>query len=216
MIFLSFFHMLREAESEFKTMAGESSYWYTTVAFVAGMAIAILIDSLTHREAETMGDDNCKYCPEAKRKTPKTGMFVALAIALHNFPEGIATFTTANVNTVVGIYTALAVAIHNIPEGLCVALPVYYETGSRAKSVIYATLSGLTEPLGALVAYLLLAPFMSPLLLGSMIGVVAGIMVYVSIDELLPTACRYWRWHTALSGMVIGMMVMALSLHFLI
>ncbi len=215
MIFLSFFHMLKEAELEFKTATENGSHGYTIAVFIGGLAIAALVDFLTHDKAECFGHGSRTHCAGTKDKIPKTGIFVALAIALHNFPEGIATFMTANVNVAVGIYTALAVAIHNIPEGMCVALPIYHETGSKVKSAAYALLSGLTEPLGALAAYLILRPFISPFLMGAMIGAVAGIMVYVSIDELLPTAWRCWRWHTALAGLVFGMAFMAFSLYVL-
>lgn len=142
----------------------------------------------------------------------RTGLFSALAIAIHNFPEGLATFMSALEDPTLGISIAVAIAIHNVPEGISVAVPVYFATGSRRKAVGYAFLSGMAEPLGALIGFLLLMPFISPILLGYIFAAVAGIMVYISLDELLPTAEKYGEHHVAIWGVIIGMAIMALSL----
>lgn len=142
----------------------------------------------------------------------RMGMFTALAIGLHNFPEGLATFIAALDDPRLGVAIAVAIALHNIPEGLSVAVPIYYATGSRAKAFWYAALSGLAEPVGAALGYFLLAPFLTPVVMGVLFAAVAGIMVFISLDELFPTARAYARGHEAVYGVVAGMAVMALSL----
>lgn len=142
----------------------------------------------------------------------RTGLFSALAIAIHNFPEGLATFMSALEDPALGISIAVAIAIHNVPEGISVAVPVYYATGSRRKAVGYAFLSGMAEPLGALVGFLILMPFITPALLGYIFAGVAGIMVYISLDELLPTAEKYGEHHVAIWGLIAGMAIMAVSM----
>ena len=142
----------------------------------------------------------------------KMGVMTAVAIAVHNFPEGIATFMAALENPTLGIAIATAIAIHNIPEGIAVSIPIYYATGSRKKAFGITLLSGLAEPLGALLTYLILMPFLTPVVMGCVFAVVAGIMVFISIDELLPGAHEYGEHHIAVYGLISGMAVMALSL----
>jgi ZIP family zinc transporter len=142
----------------------------------------------------------------------RMGLFSALAIAIHNFPEGIATFMSAIQDPKLGISIAVAVAIHNIPEGIAVSIPVYYATGNRKKAFMYSFLSGLSEPLGAIVGFILLRRFISPSLFGIIFASVAGIMVYISLDELMPTAEKYGHHHISIYGLIAGMAVMALSL----
>ena len=142
----------------------------------------------------------------------RMGVMTALAIGIHNFPEGIATFTAAAENLTLGVAIAVAIAIHNIPEGIAVSIPIYYATGDRGKAFRLSLLSGLAEPVGALLAYLVLMPLMSPTLMGCILAAVAGIMVYISIDELLPAAREYGEAHIAIYGVVAGMALMALSL----
>jgi len=148
----------------------------------------------------------------AKASLNRTGLLAALAITVHNFPEGIATFMAALTDPALGMAIAVAIAIHNIPEGIAVAVPIYYATGSRKKAVVYSTLSGLAEPLGALVAFALLLPFFSPAIFGIMFACVAGIMVFISLDELLPAAEEYGAHHLCIYGLVAGMALMAISL----
>ncbi len=142
----------------------------------------------------------------------KMGTFAALAIAIHNFPEGIATFTSALQDPSLGIAIAAAIAIHNIPEGIAVSVPVYYATGSKKKAFKLSFLSGLSEPIGAIVAYLILMPYLNDVMFGIIFAAVAGIMVFISLDELLPAAKKYDEAHTSIYGLVAGMAVMALSL----
>lgn len=142
----------------------------------------------------------------------RMGVFTALAIAIHNFPEGFATFLSALQDPKIAIPIAIAIALHNIPEGIAVSVPIYYATGSRSKAFWLSFASGLAEPVGALVGYLLLRPYLSDTLFGISFAGVAGIMVYISLDELLPTAEEYGEHHLAIGGLIAGMAVMALSL----
>ena len=140
------------------------------------------------------------------------GVMTALAIGIHNFPEGIATFTSAVDNMALGVAIAVAIAIHNIPEGIAVSIPIYYATGDRRKAFRLSLLSGLAEPVGAILAWLVLTPFMTPTLMGCILAGVAGIMVFISIDELLPAAREYGEAHISIYGVVAGMALMAVSL----
>ncbi len=164
-------------------------------------------DDTTERRHMTGGLD-----PESRDKLRRTGIFTAIAIAIHNFPEGLATFTIALSEPATGIAITVAIAIHNIPEGIAVSVPLYYATGSRKKAFAYSFLSGLAEPAGAVVGFLLLLPFFSPAIFGLLFAGVAGIMVFISLDELLPAAEKYGEHHLCVYGLVSGMAVMALSL----
>ena len=147
-----------------------------------------------------------------RRRLKRAGLFTAIAICVHNFPEGIATFVSALESIEIGIAVAIAVAIHNIPEGIAVSVPIYYATSNRKKAFWYSFASGLAEPVGALLAYLLLMPFLSPMLMECTFAIVAGIMIYISLDELLPAAHQYGHSHLVIYGLVAGMAIMALSL----
>lgn len=147
-----------------------------------------------------------------KRQLHRMGLMSALAIAVHNFPEGMATFAAAAQSPELGLPVALAVAIHNIPEGIAVSVPLYYATGSRKKAFWLSFLSGLAEPAGALIGWLLLSSLITPVGLGAVFGAVAGVMVFISLDELLPSAQKYGEHHAAVWGLVAGMAVMAASL----
>jgi len=153
------------------------------------------------------------------KKLMRMGLFTALAIGIHNFPEGLATFLAALQDPRLGIAIAVAIALHNIPEGISVSVPIFYATGNRKKAFVYSFLSGLSEPVGAGIAYLALRLFMGgetgvipPQVMGVLFGGVAGIMVYISLDELLPTSRAYGKGHDSLFGLIGGMLVMALSL----
>lgn len=140
------------------------------------------------------------------------GLLTAAVITLHNFPEGLATLLTSMQDIHLGIPVALAVAIHNIPEGIAVSVPVYYATGSRWQAFGWSALSGLSEPLGALLGLLILSGFWSQALLGLSLAAVAGIMIFISFDVLLPSAETYGEHHPTVYALVAGMAVMALSL----
>ena len=145
----------------------------------------------------------------------RTGLLVALGLGIHNFPEGMATMGAALQDTKLGLAVAVAIAVHNVPEGLAVAVPVWAATGSRRKAFLWSFLSGLAEPAGAVLAFLLLGAFLTPVLLSAMLGLVAGFMVYVSLDELVPSSREYGHEHLSILGVGAGMAVMAASLELL-
>lgn len=215
MIYVSFVELLRQADT---TLAAE---WGTrnaslicAASFFAGILLIGIIDRLVPsfenpHEARAVEELNEK---PRDPKLMRMGLLTALAIGIHNFPEGIATFAAAMDDTALGVAIAVAIAIHNIPEGIAVSIPIYYATGNRRKAFLLSLLSGLAEPVGAVLAWALLAPFMSPTLMGCILAGVAGIMVFISIDELLPAAREYGEAHTSIYGVVAGMAVMAASL----
>ena len=147
------------------------------------------------------------------RKLMRMGIMSALAIGIHNFPEGLATFTAALKDSSLGVAIAVAIALHNIPEGLAVSIPIYFATGNRKKAFWMSFFSGLSEPAGALIGYLLLLKFFNDVIFGILFAMVAGIMVFISLDELLPSAREYGEAHMAIYGLVSGMIVMAVSLY---
>ena len=215
MIYVSFVELFQQSQLTLAAEWGQRPGTAMTVAcFFAGILLIGIIDRLVpsvenpheaHRVEEMAGQPR-------NPKLMRMGLMTALAIAIHNFPEGIATFTTAVDDTTLGAAIAVAIAIHNIPEGIAVSVPVYYATGDRAKAFRLSLLSGVAEPVGALLAWLVLMPFMSPTLMGCILAGVAGIMVFISIDELLPAAREYGEAHISIYGVVTGMAVMAVSL----
>ena len=140
------------------------------------------------------------------------GILTALAIGIHNFPEGMATFTSALRDPHLGAAIAVAIAIHNVPEGIATSVPIYFSTGSRKKAFLVSFFSGITEPLGAVIGYIILRPFFNDTIFGILFGMIAGIMVFISIEELLPMAREYDKSKITIIGFVIGMIVIAASL----
>lgn len=212
MIYVSFMEMMPQARMDLMAEFGDKmGTFYLIIAFFSGIALINLIDflipeSMNPHEIQGVEDMNKEH------SLKRTGILVALSIAIHNFPEGIATFTSALGSLDVAIPITVAIAIHNIPEGIAVAVPLYHATGSRKKAFWYSFLSGLSEPFGALIAYLFLMQFWTPAMSGIILAVVSGIMVFISLDELLPSAEKYGKHHISIMGLVIGMLVMALSL----
>jgi ZIP family zinc transporter len=189
----------------------------SVIAFFIGILLIALIDMMI---PESRNPHHFKEMPDVlalkvDKALLRTGLFTALAIAIHNFPEGMATFGTTLSDARLGIVIALAIAIHNIPEGISVSVPLFYATGDRKKAFRYSFLAGLAEPAGAVIGFVILLPFLSPALLSSLLAFVAGIMVYISIDELLPMAHRYGHSHTVILGFILGMALMAASLFIL-
>jgi ZIP family zinc transporter len=187
----------------------------STLAFFGGIAIIWLIDRLVPdfenpHEMNMIG--GMEQEPSSEARLHRMGLLTAGAIAIHNFPEGLAVFFSALSNQNLGIAIASTVALHNIPEGMAVAVPIYFATGNRAKAFSYSFLSGLAEPLGAIIGYALLKPFLNPVVFGIVLACVAGIMVYISLDELLPAANENGEHHVGIAGLITGMAVMAASL----
>ena len=216
MIYVSMIEIFSKARSSLEAVYGASKgMLVTTFAFFGGIAVIALIDKFV---PEVENPHQMRDVKEMEKTEPKDqallrmGLFSALAIAIHNFPEGLATFISALQDPALGISITVAIALHNIPEGIAVSVPVYFATGNRRKAFCYSFLSGLSEPLGALIGYFLLMRFFSPALFGLIFAGVAGIMVYISLDELLPTAEKYGEHHVAIYGLIAGMFVMALSL----
>ncbi len=146
----------------------------------------------------------------------RAGVLTAIGIAIHNFPEGLAVFSSVVTgNRTFGVLVAIAIAIHNIPEGISVSVPIEAATGNRQRAFLYSFISGLTEPLGAIIGYIILFPFLTPTLIYALLAFTAGIMVYISLDELLPTASLYGEGHWVITGVGAGMIVMAISLFLL-
>ncbi|MDR1644498.1 MAG: zinc transporter ZupT [Tannerellaceae bacterium] len=212
MIYVSFMEMMPAAKGELEAVFGEKlGALYLLLAFLGGMALITLIDFLV---PESGNPHEMHGVEEMAVKDPlhRVGFVVALSIAIHNFPEGIATFTSALGSIDVAIPITIAIAIHNIPEGIAVSVPVYHATGSRRKAFAYSFLSGLAEPLGALIAYLFLMPYWTPSINGFVLAAVSGIMVFISLDELLPSAEKYGEHHISIAGLVSGMTIMGISL----
>ena len=180
------------------------------VAFFAGMVAMFLVDVLIPHDY--MAERSHTGRSEHSNQLLKTGMFVALGIGIHNFPEGMASFVGALQDPSLGISIAVAIAIHNVPEGLAVAAPIVAATGSRKKALLWSLVAGLAEPLGAGVAALLLFRFLSDTVLGYILAAVAGIMVFITLDELIPVSRSFGREHLSIVGVGLGMLVMAVSL----
>jgi len=216
MIYVSMVEIFVKARIALEAALGITrGYWWTTIAFFCGIFLIALIDKLVpsfENPHEIRGVEDMNK-EEAKEKALyRMGMFSALAIGIHNFPEGLATFTSALSDPTLGISIAIAIAIHNIPEGIAVFVPIYYATGSTKKAFIYSFLSGLSEPVGAIVGYGIFYKYFNAVTFGLLFAGVAGIMVFISLDELLPTAEKYGEHHLAIYGLIVGMAVMALSL----
>lgn len=217
MIYVSFVEILRKAQSSLAEVLGpRAGAWAAVGAFFAGIAFIAIVDRLVPEAGnphEVKGpEDMVAGSPLPRAALLRMGLLSALAIGIHNFPEGMATFVATLQDPKLGLPIAVAIAIHNIPEGIAVSVPVYYATGSRRKAFTYSFLSGLAEPVGALLGFLLLQRFLDGAASGLLFGAVAGIMVFISLDELLPTAQRYGEHHVAIYGLLAGMGVMALSL----
>ncbi|MFP3999842.1 MAG: zinc transporter ZupT [Desulfobacterales bacterium] len=218
MIYVSMIEIFFKARSSLAATLGEQAgYFATTAAFFAGILLIAVIDRLVpsfENPHEIRSVEELEF-PEALKKRNdlmRMGILSALAIGIHNFPEGLATFTTALQDQTLGISIAAAIAIHNIPEGIAVSVPIYYATGSRKKAFILSFLSGLSEPVGAAAGYLILRPFFNDMVYGMLFASVAGVMVFISIDELLPSAQKYGEHHLSIYGLIVGMATMAASL----
>lgn len=221
MILISFIEMFPQASESLTALYGEKmGMFYTLITFFCGMGFIALIDYLvpSHENPHEVNELTIEVHNKAvgqgsgvvnenmgKKKLLRVGLFSAIVIAIHNFPEGLATFVSAMDNVTLGLSIAFAIALHNIPEGIAIAIPIYYATGSKYKAIKSATLSGLAEPLGGLAGYLLFNQLFSESFMGFVLAAVAGIMVYISLDELLPTAENYGEHHVAIMGVVAGM-----------
>ena len=220
MIYVSMVEIFQEAMGSLQGALGmRKGAIINVIAFFGGMLLIALIDKLIPEEGNPHElkhpeEESIPIDPTEKRNRglKRIGLFTALAIAIHNFPEGLATFVSALNEPTVAIPIVVAIAIHNIPEGIAVSVPIYHATGSKKQAFWLSFLSGLSEPLGALIGYLILMPFMNEVMNGIVFSAVAGIMVFISLDELLPSAEEYGEHHLSIYGLIAGMVVMAISL----
>jgi ZIP family zinc transporter len=228
MIFVSLAELFAQSLAQLQAVWGpRPGYWGAIVGFFGGMSLIALIDRIVppavnpHEarakeaaENEAVDSHSCSDDSAAWRgaKLLRTGFLTALVVTIHNFPEGIATLLSSIQSPKLGFAIAFAIAIHNIPEGIAISVPVYYATGSRKKAFWYSFASGLAEPLGAAIGYILLRRHLGGPVLGISLSAVAGIMIYISLDELLPSAREFGENHLAMTGLFCGMAVMAVSL----
>lgn len=211
MLYVSFAEILPKGTDELAMVYGDrGGAWAAVGAFFVGILLIAVIDRLV--PAAINPHERGVSDATRRRAMKHMGIMTAVALAIHNFPEGFATFLAGMEDLSIALPVAVAIAIHNIPEGIAVAVPLREATGSRAKAFGLAALSGLAEPAGALIGYMLLMPLLGPLALGVGFAMVAGIMVFICLDELLPTAVATGRHHTAIYGLIMGMAVMAASL----
>lgn len=219
MIYVSMVEIFVKGKEALTTAYGEPyGYWLNTLAFFGGILLIAIIDKFVPsfenpheiRGVEEM--DGSDEITERKKDLHRMGIFSAIAIGIHNFPEGLATFIGGLQEPALGISIAVAIAIHNVPEGVAVSVPIYHATGSKKKAFLLSFLSGLAEPVGAIVGYFFLLQFFNEAVFGILFAMVAGIMVFISLDELLPTAEKYGEHHVAMYGVIGGMVVMAISL----
>lgn len=228
MILISFVELFSNARISLSEIYGEKlGLLYTLISFFSGMALIAIIDnlvpsyenphevnSLTLEVNDQAANNNKpKYNTDPNsKKLLRLGLLSSIVIAVHNFPEGIATFVSAMEDPTLGMSIAFAIALHNIPEGIAIAIPIYYATRKKSTAIMSATLSGLAEPIGGVLGYFLLSNLLSDSFLGIILAAVAGIMVYISLDELLPTAENYGAHHVAIMGVIAGMVFMGFGL----
>ncbi len=217
MIYVSMIEIFQKANNMiYDSVKNSLADWITVISFFGGIFLIAIIDKLIPKsknphEIHKVEELN-KKIKTKQSNLLRMGIFTALAVGIHNFPEGLATFVSALQDPTMGIPIAIAIAIHNIPEGLAVSVPIYYATGNRLKAFKYSFLSGLAEPIGALVGYFILKPFLNDIVVGIIFAAVAGIMIFISLDELLPASKKYEKHHSSMYGLVLGMIVMSLSL----
>lgn len=226
MIYVSLIEIFQKAQTSLVgELGGRWGAWATVLSFFGGIFLIAIIDKVIPEEEnphETKGvladsmapekEESAEHGEAKSKHLMRMGAFTALAIAIHNFPEGLATFVSALQDPSIAIPIVVAIAIHNVPEGIAVSVPIYQATGSRKKAFLYSFASGLAEPVGAIIGWLILLPVMNDVIYGVIFAAVAGIMVFISVDELLPAAREYGEHHLSIYGLVAGMGVMAVSL----
>ncbi len=215
MIFISMVDIIPGCEQILKLNFPNMYQWLVFGGFIAGLLVSILIDYFLPDHVDTeelLNPDSPEMSMHNRYKLKRAGFMTAIAICIHNFPEGMATFLTTTQDLALGMSVAFAIAIHNIPEGIAVALPVYHATGKKRYAMLYAALSGITEPLGALVGMLVFGLFVPHIMVGVLMAAVAGIMTYISFDTLLPLAKEYGNWHLSIVGIISGILFIWLSL----
>lgn len=212
MIFVSLTEILESAESLLKDHYPIDYHWLLFFGFIAGVVISKLIDTFIPDHVEEDLADGCDFECKRTHKIKRAGILTAIAIAIHNFPEGLGTFLVSSQDITLGVTVALAIALHNIPEGIAVALPIYHSTGKKRYAIWYSFWTGMTEPLGAIIGIVLLQLFLPQVFVGLLLSAVVGIMIYISFDTLLPLSHEYGDWHYAITGVMAGIIVIWASL----
>lgn len=219
MIYISFVEIFHHAYEDLEYAFEGRGFMIATAAFFGGIVLSSLFDKIMpHEEEDALESamdakkDGSGLTGRDRRALKRMGVATAVAVAIHNFPEGIITFMAVLHDPGVGIAIAAAIAIHNIPEGIAVAAPIHFATGSKKKAILMSAIAGVAEPIGAIAAFLVVRHFFNEALLGIVFGAVAGIMVYISFHQLLPTAIKFGKHHTVMKGLFAGMAVMALTL----
>lgn len=215
MIFISFVDIIPGAQTLLKVNFPNAYQWMVFGGFILGICTSMLIDYFLPDHVDTeelLNPDDMEAAAHSHSKLKRAGLLTAIAICIHNFPEGMATFLTTTQNITLGVSVAFAIAIHNIPEGISVALPIYHVTGKKRYAMLYAALSGITEPIGALVGMFIFGLFVPQILVGFLMAAVAGIMTYIAFDTLLPLAKEYGDWHLSIMGIISGILFIWFSL----
>jgi ZIP family zinc transporter len=213
MVYVSLSEILNKSIASFAGLHGpDHGFVFATLAFLAGIFLIALIDHMVPNPHECLDVESDLYQSGNSEYIRRVALMSALAITAHNFPEGMATFFSMLESPTIGLPLAFAIAIHNIPEGISIAIPVYFLTNSRKFAICAALLSGLAEPVGAILGYWILSPFLSSDVFGAVFGVIAGVMVYLALDELLPAAKKYAKGHETVYGLISGMTALAVSL----
>lgn len=231
MIFISLVDLYPEAKEQIVAQMGNNLAWLTVLFFALGMLVAILIDyfvpdhiqeNMFNKQIganeQNIDSTNCEENENAVisiGKIKKAGIITTVIVAVHNFPEGLATFFTTTQNATLGLGIVIAIAIHNIPEGMAISIPVYQATHSKRKAFWYSFLSGMAEPVGGVIGFFLVKAFFPDICLGVLFSFVAGIMTYISIDTLLPLSKDYDTGHYSISGVSLGLILMGITLIFL-
>lgn len=223
MIYVSFMAILPEGMELIESHFGErGGHLIALVGFFGGMLITAIVEKLVHKfgghyhghddHDHEHKHDHEHHHGENGEHLSKLGLMSAIAIAIHNLPEGLAIFTAGLKDISVAVPIAAAVILHNIPLSIAISVPIYYSTGSKRKAFLYSLLVGLCQPFGAIIGYLILSSFFNDLVFGILFSIVAGIMIFVSLDELLPSSQKYEDHHISVYGAIAGMIVMALSI----
>lgn len=216
MLMIAFMGIMPSVGESFSELYGEEkrAVWQPLLMFVVGLLVMIGVDKLlpssAHNHPNAAPDLLCREGESEQSKMLRTGIAIAVAIGVHNIPEGVATFATLLDDRSLGLMVVLAVVLHNIPIGIAIAMPIFLATGSRGRALVTALLTGLVSPVAALLAYLFMMPFLSPVVMSSLLAVVAGVMVYISIDELIPASRRIGHHHLSTYGVVAGIVLITL------
>ncbi|KAF1015707.1 MAG: Zinc transporter ZupT [Stenotrophomonas maltophilia] len=213
MVYVSLSEILNKSIESFGLAYGaKSGFTYGTLAFLLVVVVIVLIDHFIPNPHDSLDKQDPEFRDNSRAYLKRVGLLTSIAITAHNFPEGLATFFATLESPSVGMPLAFAIAIHNIPEGIAIAVPVYFATQNKFYAFSASLLSGLAEPVGAVLGYVLLKGALSHAMFGWVFGLIAGVMVFLALDELLPAAKRYAKGHETVYGLVAGMGTLAISL----